>query len=96
MASLDEVRKLAELARIRIPEDRLPKLAAEFESILAYVNQIEELSVSGSTKELPVVRNVFREDGEPHEKGAHTEKLAAQFPEREDNYLAVRQIISHD
>lgn len=95
MASSDEVKKLAALARLDIPAEKLETLSKEFESILAYVNQIESLSVEGVAT-LPQVRNVFREDGEPHEKGKYTEALAKQFPERDGDYLAVKQIISHD
>lgn len=96
MASPDEVKKLAALARIEVSDEALPKLASEFESILAYIGQIETLDVKAGKDERPPVRNVFREDGEPHAAGIHTEKLARQFPEREGNLLKVKQIISHD
>lgn len=95
MATPDDVRKLAELARIEVPESELAKFAAEFESILAYVGQLDTLSITESGELLPY-RNVMRDDGEPHAPGLHTEKLAAQFPEREGDALKVKQIISHD
>lgn len=96
MASADDVKKLAALARIRVSDEELPKLAKEFESILAYVGQLENLSVTSAPDIRPSLRNVMREDGEPHETGIHTENLAAQFPERDGDYLKVKQIISHD
>lgn len=96
MASEDDVKKLAALARITVREETLPKLAAEFESILAYVGQLEKLSVTGAPDTRPPVRNVFREDGEPHASGLHTEKVTAPFPERSGNHLKVKQIISND
>ena len=97
MASTDDVGKLAALARIRIPEEKLAAFALEFESILAYVGKLEELKLDvKGRREPPVVRNVFREDGEPHEKGKYTEPLTKQFPDKDGNYLKVKQIISHD
>jgi aspartyl-tRNA(Asn)/glutamyl-tRNA(Gln) amidotransferase subunit C len=96
MASADDVKKLAALARIRVGEDELAKLSTEFESILAYVGQLDSLEVTSAPDTKPVVRNVMREDGTPHESGIYTEKLAAQFPEREGDALKVKQIISHD
>ena len=97
MASAEDVRKLAALARIRVDDADLPRFVKEFESILAYVGQLEELELPESLKDdAPVLRNVMREDGEPHKKGIYTEKLTAQFPEREGDYLKVKQIISHD
>ncbi len=97
MATKDDVRKLAELARLSIGDEELEKFAKEFDGILAYVGKIESLNISGEVgDEKPPLRNVFRGDGEPHEKGAYTKKLVEQFPEKEGNYLSVKQIISYD
>lgn len=95
MASADDVRKLAALARIEVRDDELEKFSKEFESILAYISQIDSLKVSGARK-APVTRNVLREDGEPHPTAAYTEAIVAQFPERDGDYLRVKQIISND
>lgn len=96
MASSEEVRKLAALARIHVEDAEVEKFAKEFEAILAYVGKIEGLSVSGEGTKLPLVRNVMREDGTPHETGIFTKSLTEQFPERDGDYLKVKQIISHD
>ncbi|MDB5195450.1 MAG: glutamyl-tRNA(Gln) and/or aspartyl-tRNA(Asn) amidotransferase subunit [Parcubacteria group bacterium] len=97
MASTDEVKKLASLARLSIPEEKLAAFAKEFDGILAYVGTLDELTLPAHDKRpIPVVRNVFRADGEPHEKGKHTKKLVEQFPDREGNALKVKQIIVHD
>ncbi len=97
MASADEVKKLAALARITIPEDKLEAFAKEFDGILTYIGKLEELTLPPQeARTIPEVRNVFREDGTPHEKGIYTEKLVEQFPDREGTYLKVKQIISHD
>lgn len=95
MATTDDVRKLAELARIDVPEERLAKFASEFDQILAYVGQLDELSVGKGEPLLPY-ENVMRKDGEPTPKGTWTKKLVEQFPSSEGNYLSVKQIISHD
>jgi aspartyl/glutamyl-tRNA(Asn/Gln) amidotransferase C subunit len=95
MATVEEVKKLAALARIEVPEETLPKFAAEFDAILGYVGQLEQLTVPEKTPLLPYT-NIFREDGLPHEKGKYTEKLAKQFPAREGDLLSVKQILSHD
>lgn len=95
MISIDEVKKLAELARLTVPEEDLPRFTKEFDSILAYVGQLQRLDVSGHAPFLPYT-NVFRKDGEPHEKGLWTEKIAALFPARDGDALSVKQIISHD
>lgn len=97
MATVEEIRKLAALARIKIDDAALPAFASELDAIIAYVGQLEKLNLPEDLKgEKPALRNVMREDGEPHASGIYTEKLVAQFPTREGNALSVKQIIAHD
>lgn len=96
MASTDDVKRLAALARIEFTDSELEKFASEFEGVLKYVGQIESLKTGKRSTEAPPVRNVMREDGAPHEKGAYTKKIVEQFPEKEGNALKVPQIISYD
>lgn len=96
MATPDDVKKLALLARLSIKDSELERFAKEFDSILKYIGQIDALSVSKDSVPTPKARNVFREDGEPHESGLYTEKIAEQFPKRVGDALSVKQIISHD
>jgi aspartyl-tRNA(Asn)/glutamyl-tRNA(Gln) amidotransferase subunit C len=96
MATAEDVKKLAALARITITDAELERFTKEFDSILAYVGQLEKLELPKAGEMKPPLRNVMRADGEPHESGKYTEKLAGQFPERDGDYLAVKQIISHD
>lgn len=96
MTDASQVQKLAGLARISVPEAALPKLVTEFDGILAYVGQLDSLSLADSEAIVPLLRNVYREDGEPYAAGIHTEKIAAQFPARNKDALSVKKIISHD
>ena len=97
MATAEEVKKLAALARISLPDGELEKFASEFDAILAYVGQLESLDIAqSSAKEKPPLRNVMRADGAPHKGGVYTEKLAAQFPARDGDALSVKQVIRHD
>ncbi len=97
MATVEEVKKLAMLARIAIAEEDVLKFTNEFDAILAYVGQLETLDLSDSTTDAkPPLRNSMRIDGDPHAPGVYTETLAAQFPDREDDALSVKQIVQHD
>ncbi|OGG76309.1 hypothetical protein A2950_01770 [Candidatus Kaiserbacteria bacterium RIFCSPLOWO2_01_FULL_55_19] len=97
MATREEVTKLAALARVRVKETELDTFTSEFDSILAYIGQLEKLDLpQGRRGEKPALRNVMREDGEPHAAGAYTKKLVAQFRAREGDALSVKQIISHE
>lgn len=95
-ATAEDVKRLAALARIEVPEENLERFAAEFDSILAYVGKLEELTLPEGARNLSPVRNVLRQEGAPTEPGTWTEIITAQFPEREGDSLKVKQIISHD
>ncbi len=96
MATIEEVKKLAALARIKIADEELEAFTREFDAILAYVGQLEKFDLPAGNAEMPPLRNVMREDGEPQTPRSFTEKIAAQFPAREGDALSVKQIISHD
>jgi len=95
MATVEEVKKLAALARIRVSEEDLERFTSEFDAIVDYIGQLETLDVSGQREEKPPLRNVMRDDGEPHAAVEYTEKLVAQFRAREGDALVVKQVISH-
>lgn len=95
-ATPEDVKRLATLARVDVDDADLAKFAAEFDSILAYVGKLDELTLPESERNLSVVRNVLREDETPYESGTWTERIVAQFPAKEGNSLSVKKIISHD
>ena len=96
MATIEEVKKLSALARIKIGEAELEKFTSEFDTILAYVGQLEFLQLPASSSQPSTLRNVMRKDEEPHAGGEYTQKLVEQFPQREGDALSVKQIIFHD
>lgn len=95
-ATSEDVKRLATLARVDVDDADLAKFAAEFDSILAYVGKLDELTLPESGRNLHVVRNVLRVDEAPYESGTWTDRIVAQFPAKEGNSLSVKKIISHD
>lgn len=97
MATTDDVKRLASLSRISFTDEELPKLAKDFDSVLHYISQLDELTlVKTSTPPIPKLRNVLRKDGDETKTGTWTKKLVALFPTRKDNSLTVKKILSHD
>jgi len=94
MISKDEIKKLADLARIEIPENELESLAGEIDAILGYVGQVKSISgdVAGGV-EVGVVKNVWREDANPTDPETYSKELIAEFPQSERNYLKVKKIL---
>ncbi len=93
MLSKEEVKKLAELARIAVADDELEGLRGELDRILELVGQVQKLAGEKTHPELSAHRNVFREDGVPHEPGKFTESILAQAPARAGNYIKVKKVL---
>src|SRR5512136_2767992 len=63
--SIEEVRRIAALARLRLSTEEEERLAGELSAILDYVRQLEALDVSGvepMTHALAAAETPFRED----------------------------------
>ena len=55
---------------------------------MGYVEQIKNVAFSLDDKKSPsdnVLKNVMREDANPHDSGAYTKEIVAEFPEKGDN-----------
>ena len=92
--NLPDIKKLASLARLDIPEAELEGLAKEFDAILSYVDQVRSVPLSGeSVAAASDTENQMREDGTPHAGRLHTEQLLAAMPDSENGYLKVKRIL---
>jgi aspartyl/glutamyl-tRNA(Asn/Gln) amidotransferase C subunit len=98
---IKDVEKLAALARITIPADQVEKVRKDIETILAYVGQINEANDLGADVTLAPserygsgVKNVLREDINPHESGQYTGVLLSAAPKTEKGFVRVKKIIS--
>ena len=92
MITADEIKKLAHLARIEVTEEEVVQYAQDLESILGYVDQINNVDVS-SVDSAPLQINSFRLDGNPHESGQYIEPLLADAPASQDGFYKVPKIL---
>lgn len=90
---LKDVEHLAGLARIAVSDDEKKILQHDLEEILSYVSQVREEGYTFDKSDTPELRNVMRDDGEPHDSGMFTEDLLAQAPAREGNRISVKKIL---
>ena len=93
MISRKDIQNLANLARIKVTDEEAKHLSSEIESILGYVGQVKEISGEGGEDELPIVRNVFREDEVTHKPGEYSKDLLALAPESEKGFVKVKKIL---
>ena len=89
-----DVRKVAQLARLDLPDDQIATYTEQLEKILAYVAQLEEIdttNVKPTTRAVEVV-NVTRTD----EVSATQvrEELLNLAPQREGDFFRVPKILA--
>ncbi len=89
---LQDLKNLANLARIEFSDEELTKIGADFASILGYVEQINNADISEiTTNELQ--KNVFRDDAGAHKAGVDHETLIAAAPDSQDGFYKVPKIL---
>ena len=91
--SFSDVRKVAHLARLDLPEDQIQIYTEQLEEILSYVDQLQEIdteNVPPTTRAVEVV-NSMRED--LVEVNCSREEILNQAPHREGNFYRVPKII---
>jgi aspartyl-tRNA(Asn)/glutamyl-tRNA(Gln) amidotransferase subunit C len=92
--TLEDVEKIADLARLKLNEDEKEKMTGQLNMILNYMEKLNELNTDhveplAHTQEL---YNVFRED--EVKPSLPVDKALENAPERMDNYFKVPKVIS--
>jgi aspartyl-tRNA synthetase len=93
--SLEHVRHIARLARLKLTDEEAALYRKDLNSILDYVNTLQKLnteSVKPTSHALPVT-NIWRED-KPR-KSDRSESILANAPVREGNFFKVPRIIEN-
>jgi aspartyl-tRNA(Asn)/glutamyl-tRNA(Gln) amidotransferase subunit C len=87
------VRKVARLARIAVPEDRLEPMAKELNGILAWIEQLNEVNVDGvEAMTTPVAMTLpLRED--VITDGGIQDQVLANAPRSEDGFFVVPKVV---
>ena len=88
----EEVKKLASLSRIAVSDEEVESLRKDMDSILGYVAEINSAPLADIDVSHDRV-NVFRNDDEANTVGEYREKLLANAPDRDGNYLKVKKIL---
>jgi aspartyl-tRNA(Asn)/glutamyl-tRNA(Gln) amidotransferase subunit C len=92
--SADDVRKVAGLARLDLPEDKIATYTGQLERILEYVAHLEQVDTEGvppTTRAVEVV-NVTRED--TVDPTPVREELLNLSPQREGDFFRVPKILA--
>lgn len=92
------VAKIASLARIKVSQDEIEAMVPELNGILAWVEQLGEVDVSGVEPMTAVIENHLRLrddviDADPLTAGGVRDKVLANAPAAEHGFFGVPKVI---
>ena len=92
--SSEEVKKVAQLARLELNENEINQHAEQLEKILEYIKQLEKINTEDipcTTRAIEVV-NVLRKDEKKNYE--NSEEILDLAPSRENKFFKVPKIIN--
>ncbi len=87
------VRRIARLARIAVTDQDVPHLQGELNAILQFVEQLNEVDVSGVEPMTSVTPMAMKKRQDVVSDGAYPERVLANAPAREDGYFVVPKVV---
>lgn len=93
--SEEEVKHIAQLARIELTPDESQRFARELSDVLGYVEQLQEVDTEGvePITQVTGLKNVLRDDVAVPCPPETKEIMAKNYPDSQDGYIRVKQIL---
>jgi len=89
----DTARKVAKLARIRVQEADLPALAADLSGILGFMDQLNEVDVTGVEPMTSVTPMRLARRADVVTDGGYPERVLANAPDAREGFFAVPKVV---
>jgi aspartyl-tRNA(Asn)/glutamyl-tRNA(Gln) amidotransferase subunit C len=89
----ETVKRVAHLARIRVNEDEVEGLRSELNAILGFVEQLNEVDVTGVEPMTSVIPMRMKQRADAVTEGGHPEDILANAPARLGNYFLVPKVV---
>jgi len=90
---IETARRVAKLARIRVEEDDLPALAGEFNTILGFIEQLNEVDVEGVEPMTSVIPMAMKKRRDVIDDGGKADIIVANAPASEDQFFLVPKVV---
>ena len=91
----DEVRRIAELARLEIPEERIDRMAAELSAVLDFADALKRLDLSGCEPGAFAPADAPLRDDALDGRCLGAERALAAAPEGEDGFFLVPPVVEN-
>ena len=90
---LETARRVAKLARIRVEDADLPALAEDFNRILGFVEQLNEVDVDGIEPMTSVTPMRLKRREDVVTEGGMPEKILSNAPDAREGFFAVPKVV---
>ncbi len=87
------VRRVAKLARLALPEERVAPMAGELNRILQWVEQLNEVDVASAPPLTSVVEADLKRRPDRVTDGGYADDLMKNAPQSEDHYFVVPKVV---
>ena len=87
------VKRIGRLARIRVEENEVEKYQGELNAILGFVEQLNEVDVTGVDAMTSVTPMQLRRREDKVTDGGYPDRIVANAPLSEDNFFMVPKVV---
>lgn len=89
----ETARRVAKLARIRVEEQDLPALANEFNTILGFIEQLNEVDIEGVNPMTSVTPMGLKRREDVVTDGGMQDKVLSNAPDAREGFFAVPKVV---
>lgn len=89
----EDVRRVAFLARIKVPEDDLAPVAEDLNNIIGWVEQLSEVDTDGVEPMTSVTAMTSPQREDKVTDAGYPERVVGNAPDRVDNFFAVPKVV---
>lgn len=94
--SLEQVRHIAKLARLRLSDAELQRYQGQLSAVLTHIAKLNELKLEGVEPMAHPMEMTNRLDEDSCSRAMPLEHLVANAPAIEDRYLAVPKVLAEE
>ena len=89
----DTAAKVAKLARIKVEDDQLDALAGEFNAVLGFIEQLNEVDVEGVEPMVSVTPMRLKRRVDEVTDGGMQDKILKNAPDAREGFFAVPKVV---
>ena len=89
----DTAAQVAKLARIKVEEDQLDALAGEFNAVLGFIEQLNEVDVEGVEPMVSVTPMRLKRRQDVVTDGGMQDKILSNAPDAREGFFAVPKVV---